>query len=385
MCSDTPPILEQLAVIRPADRSGATAANRFQFQLSWALCRLLELHSTAQEYAIILDYHDDVLELDHEITPSRIDFHQVKSKSGGTWTTKSLLKRPAGKTGAKSSILGKLIQHCTTFGKHTRLTCFISNRPVNLPLQGNKKPDEVEQFSLADAADSARKTVLDALKKECKVELSDEMAANLRFVITPLAPDDHENQTRGRLATFLETHADPAVATNPVYKSLRAELQRRNNDERLPIAARDLSKQRVFGRSHMIQILDLAKPQKSIHEFLAAIVTNLTAESVPFALRQSLRGRCERIYAQRLDPTNALLLNVSSEIETSYIEWLSRPNSSGALLDGLEIVRQAIEPKLYANFVAAYQVQHFDALYLVVTHDLKSLPPTAAKSSDETS
>ena len=43
-----------------ADLSGAMASDRFTYQHTWALCHLLELHISGQDYVVIFDHHEDV-------------------------------------------------------------------------------------------------------------------------------------------------------------------------------------------------------------------------------------------------------------------------------------------------------------------------------------
>jgi hypothetical protein len=81
---------------KPRETSGPRSANRFDFQKSWALCRLLELHQSGQDYLIVFDYHDDVLVLDSATDPNRIDFYQIKTKQNGHWTRSALVARDNG-------------------------------------------------------------------------------------------------------------------------------------------------------------------------------------------------------------------------------------------------------------------------------------------------
>ena len=83
-----------LVTTKPRETSGPRSANRFDFQKSWALCRLLELHKSGKDYLIVFDYHDDVLVLDSCGDPNRIDFYQIKTKQSGHWTRRDLIDRP---------------------------------------------------------------------------------------------------------------------------------------------------------------------------------------------------------------------------------------------------------------------------------------------------
>lgn len=74
------------------ERAGPRTADRFEYQLHWALCHLLGLHESGQDYLITFDYHDDILVFDSESDPQNVAFIQVKTKDGKHWTLNDLIK-----------------------------------------------------------------------------------------------------------------------------------------------------------------------------------------------------------------------------------------------------------------------------------------------------
>jgi hypothetical protein len=51
---------QQLIQQSPRDTSGSLAADRFEYQRNWALCELLRLHATGNDYVVTFDHHEDV-------------------------------------------------------------------------------------------------------------------------------------------------------------------------------------------------------------------------------------------------------------------------------------------------------------------------------------
>src|SRR5688500_325414 len=94
--TSSPSVLEQLLRVKPRENSGPRSANRFEFQRTWAFCLLLNLHRSSEDYAILLDFHDDVLVLDSATNPTGVDFFQIKTKKGANWSVTLLLKREKG-------------------------------------------------------------------------------------------------------------------------------------------------------------------------------------------------------------------------------------------------------------------------------------------------
>lgn len=50
-------------------------ANRFDYQKDWALYKVLEFQLENGNYVIVLDFHDDILILDLDISPDKIGFN----------------------------------------------------------------------------------------------------------------------------------------------------------------------------------------------------------------------------------------------------------------------------------------------------------------------
>lgn len=85
-------------VSTPLREKGATGG-RYDFQTMWGLALLFQQHGTSDDYAIVFEFHDDVVLLDSANNPCSVRFYQVKSKAtNGGWTLTSLLKREKVKT-----------------------------------------------------------------------------------------------------------------------------------------------------------------------------------------------------------------------------------------------------------------------------------------------
>src|SRR4051812_13632329 len=96
---------QQIVAKPPRERAGSLAANRFGYQLDWALCRLLELHAEGKDYVVVIDLHDDVLVFDSATDPQSVICYQIKTKDSGSWSRANLLYRKKGKDGPLASIL----------------------------------------------------------------------------------------------------------------------------------------------------------------------------------------------------------------------------------------------------------------------------------------
>jgi hypothetical protein len=113
----------------PTDSSNTQ--DRYDYQAVVALMKLVDMYLNKADFAFVFELHNDFIVLDAATNPQHVDFYQVKTKKNGTWTTNSLGKQKAGKTGPLPSILGKLYKNKIDFNNYTRSVNFISNMYCN--------------------------------------------------------------------------------------------------------------------------------------------------------------------------------------------------------------------------------------------------------------
>ena len=100
-------IMTNPLAIKQREKKGAETFGKYDYQYHWALCRLLDEHQANQEYAIFVEYHEDVVianSLDKQ--KAKFEFNQIKCIDGNRFTIVSLTRIP---NKANNSVLGKLI------------------------------------------------------------------------------------------------------------------------------------------------------------------------------------------------------------------------------------------------------------------------------------
>jgi hypothetical protein len=132
----------QLISVHPRNLSGANASDRFAYQRTWALCHVMELHASGEDYVVIFDHHEDVSVLDSEDAPNSIKGYQIKTKNSGNFTLQAMLKREAGGGQPPTclpSILGRLYDLKIRFPEDTKLLAVVSNTSFSLRLSSDGK------------------------------------------------------------------------------------------------------------------------------------------------------------------------------------------------------------------------------------------------------
>ena len=214
-------LLAQLLETPAREKAGAETVNRFEFQTAWGLLHLLELYDGGADYAIAFEFHDDIIVLDSATDPTKIRFHQVKSRKDGKWTLAALTKRDAGAEGLKPSIVGKLFGHRRAFRDGAEHLAIVSNQPCAFLDQ------DKNLCCFAEADKEAFDAFIGKLKEECGDEA--EAAGPLfHFKRTEMPLRNFETYLTGRLAEFVEKHCG-VIDYNVLglYRTVTDECRRR--------------------------------------------------------------------------------------------------------------------------------------------------------------
>ena len=142
IASKTVDLKSRLIQAPPRDLSGPLASDRFTYQQTWALCHLLGLHQSGNDYVVIFDHHEDVSTLDSEEQPTILIGYQIKTKDPGRYTIPALLKQEKGAGNPPSplpSILGKLFDLKVRFPTEVKLVAIVSNASVSVRLKSDGK------------------------------------------------------------------------------------------------------------------------------------------------------------------------------------------------------------------------------------------------------
>ncbi len=248
-----PSVLEEFIAKPPRERSGSRSANRFDYQLSWAFCLLLDLESENKDYFLVLDYHDDVVVFNSENLPTEADFYQIKTETQNHWTLTRLLSRASG---SQFSILGKLYAHQINFGDKVRSLNFIAATQFSLETKAKPEGALLEHCLLSDLCNAALTKVGEALKKEHNLAAPPICNVATVFKTDSLSVHDHATHAEGKLSRHLkETFGDKPYHVSHAFNALIDELRRRNNYEGQLQSVTELSKEKAVGRKEFSSLI----------------------------------------------------------------------------------------------------------------------------------
>lgn len=309
-----------LLAYRPRESTGSLSTNRFAFQHTWALCHLLRLHESDQEYVLILEYHDDIIVLDDEVDPQCVEFFQVKTRKGNHWTKKKLISTPTtNDSEAKMerckprSILGKLLDHCRYFPQQVKSLNIVSNVTFKIPLADAPKSLDRERFSLTDLADEPLHIVKEAIRKELgEVSLPWD---KVYFITTGISITEHEKYGVGELAEFLEhRHPGGRSAVQPLFRTLCGELVRRARNEWHPVSFEELCQKKGISRTDLESFLHVADSQSDLEMQFQPVETQLTMEGITYREVKHLEIAWRRYEINRMDQSDVFIQTFRQDV-----------------------------------------------------------------------
>jgi hypothetical protein len=349
-----PSVLDEVFRIKPREVSGSRSSNRFDFQKSWALCLLLKLHRTGQDYLVLFDYHDDVVVLDSAANPTAIDFYQVKTKKGGNWTATLLLKREKGANDELlNSIVGKMYSNKIAFPKAARTLNFVSN--AQFAVKHKNDPNRtvtLDGFELAELCKETLKEFSQSIQKEHNLIYSPLCDIVTRFTADPLSLESHATHAAGEFVNFLDQiRPNGKFAAVPGHRAIATAIARKTSHERSPSTKEELISSKGITRADFEQMLATVLSHEEERERWDAVNQALIAEGHPFGDVNRWRNAFKKYAVERIDSSNTVLMAVQRTIKSS-VAAAKRENQSltvrelisGALQRFDSITRSAATP-----------------------------------------
>lgn len=299
--------LQQLLAQEPPDDGGTVAFNRLAYQVNWALCLLMDLHADGADYALVLDYHDDVVAFDSATAPTVAAFYQVKTKKVGSWSISDLLRRSNSGGGKQHSKLGKLFMHVMTFGRGAIELVFVSNAALSAQSVNGTKLDGDDSILYADLALTERRRLTASLMLEHPTLCPDD-CRRFRYEKTPLSTSDHPTYTLGAVAKFLSSQPEYSmIPAAPFFNALRGELDRRQGREEKARSFTELCALKSIRREDFMAMLADACAAPRSQDAPQHVFQRLTAEGVGYGVTVKVHTAARRVSIGLADPQSKMV------------------------------------------------------------------------------
>jgi len=149
------------------EKSGSDTLDRFDFQYHWALCQAFNSYSLSNDFAVFLEYHEDVVFASSTNKDTvQFSFNQVKANVSKKYTLNELTKRDKEKV-VSQSLLGKLCSSVSEKKYSSKVSdiSFISTSGFSLKLKEKLK---LKKIKLSDLDDVEKENLLSCLDEEVK-------------------------------------------------------------------------------------------------------------------------------------------------------------------------------------------------------------------------
>jgi hypothetical protein len=207
------------------ESAGASTFGKYNFQYHWALCKVIEKHKSNEEYALLIEYHEDVI-IANSLSGQEalFEFYQVKNQSA-LFTEHSLTKREKGKKDTlKSSVLGKLLSSCIGTQYENRITQIglVSSRGFSLKTEKNLKLDIIK---VGDLNEDCLKNLTNQINNELGISI---LPSHLQFIVPEIQLENQEDYVLAQFAKLVNT-IFPGAQCNAVdiYRAIIDEMGRK--------------------------------------------------------------------------------------------------------------------------------------------------------------
>lgn len=372
---------------RPSDeKNGANAGLGFTFQQWWAALCIAELLGGQDDFAVAVEFKEDVAILDSAQTPTKVEFCQVKKhEREGVWVLKDLHKKGAKRKDGTNehSILAKLYSRRKEFGSAHAQLRFVSNLGVKLP-------DEAGGTGHATNTDLSSLTVEQQLvvKQAIAIQLGfPEEEVDLAGVLvhkTNLPLGEPEMFVSGKLEQLSSTGRLPfrLSHTSVAARVLASEVQSRASSTTYARSFEDL-KLRIISKAQALNILaNVSESKAPLSEVLEEATAELDREGHPFMERRDIKAQRVRVCADASDRTNMLFRGVADALQQARIPVeaaIGHRAKLGELMNEVVEEASALGPAEFIGLPMAY----IRAVALLVLHDAIDLNVFTAPAGPE--
>ena len=364
-------LIELLADTPEDDKSGQVAAQGFTYQEWYAVLLIAELLEKQDDFAVGIEVKEDIAVLDSAITPTSVEFCQVKTNEQVTaWTFDELHKASSKrlKDGTLPlSILGKLYKRRHQFsGAPTKLR-FVTN--TSIKLKESTRSVNLHDYRLESLAETAKKAVSTALAKQLELDAGTITLDKIRLHRSDLPLGQQHLFISGKLSDLAHRRKFEFKVSQPAIAAtmLASEMRKRGSNTGFASTFEELKAKRLMTREDALQTLILvSEPPPGIDDIFKDVLSRLDAEGYDFAMVDDIRMQKVALLSAMSDRTNALFKRqVTTLVDCYKLLKVERGPDTKKLGSFMEYLTAEALKKNKQDFVAA-EMPFIHALSLMV-------------------
>jgi hypothetical protein len=318
--SDKEPSLQEVVSLfkdYSDDESGGQHAVRgFSFQVWQAVLETLKAHATGLDYAVVLEWQQDIAVLDSPTRPKRVTFIQLKkNESSHHWTLNGLLSTPAEPPAAQAltaikegtdtaqpkrriaprrkkpvqSTLAKLYLHRRRFSSLAQPPelVFASNAPFLVGVGEDEQDETVTEVKLSDLPMSAVAKVEAAFRKQLDIPADEGIDLDgFQLKVTNCPTEEAHKFAIGELVELcLHKKIEPHISAPFIAICLVASYVQQRSGKRAYAKDFEGLLERAITRSEVTQYFAAANDSHvRTQDLIAQVIARLNAEAADYEL-----------------------------------------------------------------------------------------------------
>ena len=322
------------------ETAGSDTSSRFDYQKNWAFCQMLKRHMAGADYLVAFEFHDDVVFLEPNASPTKAEFYQVKTSKGAkSRTLGALLSRKSG----SNSILGKM---CLNFdgicSHHETRVLLVSNVAFNF---------SDEDICADDLDPKYRNQIVEKLTAEIP-SLDLNRLAKMHFLVTDVSLAAMQSFLKGEVAELFKAEfgEEHGLNIHSWIRLIQTEINRKNNFPSSDIKnSNDLIDKKCISRTFLSDSITCVSRERTTPPNMHIIYDELKSSGWDAT---SLMRLDKQIPNATFDYSNAANSDVARIVE--IIEMMLSARDSVVLSDFLDEISQNISEisngaPLYSN------------------------------------
>tara|TARA_R110001606_G_scaffold399274_1_gene583330 strand:- start:10538 stop:11605 length:1068 start_codon:yes stop_codon:yes gene_type:complete len=188
----------KLEIVPHREVAGSDSYAAFEFQLVFGVEILFENFDKLTDYAVLFEFHDDIVLLTGTDSPTEIEFFQLKHTTSGNWTIPKFCEQDKAATSGKKkpSMLHRLYENVENFGDFSKNAQIVSNAYYSdIGQSGSTQFDALEEAN--------RNKILTHIQERFPSATVDCLSV-LGFRRTELQKSSALDLVKGRVHTFLQ-------------------------------------------------------------------------------------------------------------------------------------------------------------------------------------
>jgi len=318
------------------ETAGADTFSKYEYQYHWALCRIIDEHREEREYALFMEYHEDVVIANSlQSETAKFEFNQIKNIAKPQYNIDNLLKV---KKHGDNSVLGKLISSIHNKPFKSRLTS------INLIASCGFKFDLVDHelnLEVITIGNLSKQSII-KLKSSLAHELGvEELPLNLQFIIPRLGISEQQDTVIGKIAKMI-ADVFPSSYSNSqdIYRILIDDLHRKGIVKYNYNEWDDLLKKKALTSTQVSQVImnyiSLPKLQ-TILDHANDIASEI---GLKYIEKRKMKQNLERIHSLTFGNPSSIMLKIKKSIHEG-IDSISKTKENN-----LSIVINYVETQL---------------------------------------